>query len=100
MVEVCAATYEQIRELRKTGLINIIQNSKQRFFVSEDERAAERSLGEVLKMYPPLHLVRQEIEGSASNSIKPLEIKSEMAALPGRLVEPTVEEVRRITARS
>jgi hypothetical protein len=28
VIEVCPATYEQIRELREMGLINIIQNSK------------------------------------------------------------------------
>lgn len=32
VIEICPSSYEQIRELRETALINIIQNSRNRFF--------------------------------------------------------------------
>lgn len=98
VVEVCPATYDQIRELRETGLINIIQNSKQRFFVSEDECAAREALGDVLKMYPPLHL----IETAANDDFLPdaspefETIKNQIVELPAWLVEPPAEEVCKI----
>ena len=98
VVEVCPASYDQIRELRETGLINIIQNSKQRFFVSEDERAASESLGKVLKMYPPLHLIENEAtEDFPLNSPTDSEqTPSEIVELPAWLIEPPADEVCRI----
>ena len=97
VIEVCAASYEQIREPRETGLINIIQNSKQRFFVSEDEAQANESLSKVLKMYPPLHLFNQDCaESDANRTAQPLETKSGKEALPDWIIEPMIDEVRKI----
>jgi hypothetical protein len=98
VVEVTPSSYEQIRELRETGLINIIQNSKQRFFVSEDELAGRTSLGKVLKMYPPLHLIGSETteELQQTAALDSQQIKSEIVELSGCLIEPPAEEVHRI----
>ncbi len=98
VVEVIPSTYEQIRELRASGLINIIQNSKQRFYVSEDEAAASEALGKVLKMHPPLHLIESETaEDLLMNSPPDSEqVRSEIVELPAWLIEPPAEEVRRI----
>ncbi|MCC7309206.1 MAG: strawberry notch family protein, partial [Acidobacteria bacterium] len=35
LTEICPSTFEQIRELRGMGLVNIVQNGKQRFFLPE-----------------------------------------------------------------
>ena len=98
VVEVCPASYDQIRELRETGLINIIQNSKQRFFVSEDEAAASESLGKVLKMYPPLHLIENEATEDFLPSLPPdsEQMRNEIVELPAWLIEPPADEVCRI----
>lgn len=99
-VEVCPASYDQIRELREAGLINIIQNSKQRFFVSEDECAGAESLGKVLKMYPPLHLLSEkEHENPAANHAF-LETNGEKVELHDLLIEPLISEIERIAARA
>jgi len=102
VVEVCPASYDQIRELRETGLINIIQNSKQRFFVSEEEGVALISLGKVLKMYPPLHLIESDAaEDLLINSPPDSEqVRSEIVELRAWLIEPPAEEVQRITFAS
>ena len=99
VVEVCPASYDQIRELRETGLINIIQNSKQRFFVSEEEGVALISLGKVLKMYPPPHLIESDAtEDLLINSPPDSEqVRSEIVELRAWLIEPPAEEVQRIT---
>lgn len=52
LTEVCPSTFEQIRELRGFGLINIIQNGKQRFFLSQEQPAALACLERVLGLYP------------------------------------------------
>lgn len=98
VVEVCPASYDQIRELRETGLINIIQNSKQRFFVSEDEAAASESLGKVLKMYPLMHLIENESAEDFSTSLSPdsVQMTSEIVELPAWLIEPSADEISRI----
>src|SRR5262249_44734265 len=49
--EVCPSTFEQIRELRGMGLVNIVQNGKQRFFLSE--RSPHIYLERILALYPP-----------------------------------------------
>jgi hypothetical protein len=98
VVEVCPAAYDQIRHLRETALINIIQNSKQRFFVSEDESAARTSLEQVLKMYPPLHLIENETasEHSIKSSPEFEKPENEIVHLPAWLIEPPAAEVNRI----
>ena len=98
VVEVCASSYDQIRQLRETGLINIIQNSKQRFFVSEDEHPVLTSLGKVLKMYPPQHLTENEATEDFLPSLPPdlEQVRNEIVELPAWLIEPPADEVCRI----
>lgn len=98
VVEVIPSAYDQIRELRETALINIIQNSKQRFFVSEDETASRESLEQVLKMYPPLHLIKNETTSELSIKSSPEfeKVENEIVHLPAWLIEPPAAEVNRI----
>lgn len=98
VVEITPSTYDQILELRETALINIVQNSKQRFFISDDERTATDSLGKVLKMYPPLYLIDGETTKDipSNQAFEPKSIKEEIVRLPAWLIEPPIEEVRKI----
>ena len=101
VLEVVPSTYEQIRELRETSLLNIIQNSRNRFFISEHETIGSNSLSQVLKMYPPLSSLKTQEKGvyeqntSISNDIS----DSSPVELPGWLIEPTKDEVERISIR-
>jgi len=52
LTEVCPSTFEQIRELRGMGLVNIVQNGKQRFFLPE--LSPHIYLEPVLGLYPPI----------------------------------------------
>ena len=52
LTEVCPSTFEQIRELRGKGLVNIVQNGKQRFFLPE--LSPHIYLEPVLALYPPI----------------------------------------------
>ncbi|HMM78449.1 MAG TPA: strawberry notch family protein [Pyrinomonadaceae bacterium] len=51
LTEICPSTFEQIRELRGMGLVNIVQNGKQRFFLPEQSPSSY--LEPVLALYPP-----------------------------------------------
>ncbi|MGB7070619.1 MAG: strawberry notch family protein [Pyrinomonadaceae bacterium] len=51
LTEVCPSTFEQIRELRGMGLVNIVQNGRQRFFLPQE--SARTALERVLALYPP-----------------------------------------------
>lgn len=100
VAEVCPAAFDQIRELRTSGLINIIQNSRQRFFVPDDKEAAQDALGKVLKMYPPLHLLGEnDGAGDSGFSVsQQAEPVHQAVEIPAWLVEPDPEELRRIVA--
>lgn len=52
LTEICPSTFEQIRELRGMGLVNIVQNGKQRFFLPE--LSPHIYLEPVLALYPPI----------------------------------------------
>lgn len=90
LTEVCPATFEQIRELREMGLVNIVQHGKQRFFLPE--RSPHEALEPVLALYPP---------GSTDISFLPelqgnfdAFVKEKPAELPGWLFEPDENAVR------
>jgi len=51
VIEICPSSYEQIRELRETALVNIIQNSRNSFFLPENESLAPETLEKVLMLY-------------------------------------------------
>ncbi len=97
VIEVTPSSYEQIRELREIGLINIIQNSKQRFFLSEDEKSARETLSKVLKTYPPLHLLKDDGKGVYEQNTNQLIDIHSPVGLPEWLIEPPIEEVQKIT---
>jgi hypothetical protein len=100
VLEVCPSSYEQIRELRETGLINIAQNSRQRFFISENEEIARESLEKVLKMYPPGFLLKDEPEAKYAQNRPEIETSHEPVSLPEWLIEPEAGEIERIIFRN
>ncbi len=90
LTEVCPSTFEQIREFRGMGLVNIVQHGKQRFFLPE--RSSQISLEPILALYPP---------ESTDMSFLPEQkgafdahVKEEPAELPGWLFEPDENAVR------
>jgi len=51
LTEICPSTFEQIRELRGMGLVNIVQHGRQRFFLPQE--SPWLALERVLSLYPP-----------------------------------------------
>lgn len=100
VIEVCPSTFEQIHELRETALINIIQNSRSRFFLPEDENRASETLEKVLKLYPPISLLKNEGEALKIQNTAELDINHSPVSLPDWLIEPPKEEVERILVRN
>ena len=100
VIEVTPTTYEQIRELRETGLINIIQNSKQRFFIPEDETAAHNALSKVLKMFPPLHLLESDEKAVYEPNTTLSNDNHTPVCLPEWLIEPPTEQIERIIVKN
>ena len=90
LTEVCPSTFEQIREFRGIGLVNIVQHGKQRFFLPE--RSPNISLEPILALYPPestdiSFLPEQKGSFDALVNEKPVE-------LPEWLFEPDENGVR------
>ena len=84
LTEVCPSTFEQIREFRGMGLVNIVQHGKQRFFLPE--RSAHIYLEPILALYPPKSteidfLPELQPEFQTFEKEEPIE-------LPGWLIEP------------
>jgi hypothetical protein len=98
VIEVTPSSCMQIRELREIGLINIIQNSKQRFFLSQDEKTAQETLSKVLKSYPPLHLLKNEGGDLYEQNMNQLNDNQSPVQLPEWLIEPPTVEVQKIAA--
>jgi hypothetical protein len=99
-IEVCPSTFEQIRELRETALINIIQNSRSRFFLPEDEKRAVETLEKVLKLYPPASALKSEGEVLKTQNMAESDLNHSPVLLPDWLIEPPKEEVERILVRN
>ena len=90
LTEVCPSTFEQIREFRRMGLVNIVQHGKQRFFLPE--RSPHISLGPILALYPPESAdinFLPELQGEFN-----VHVKEKPAVLPGWLFEPDESAVR------
>lgn len=100
LIEICPSSYEQIRELRETALINVIQNSRNRFFLPENEKLAIETLEKVLKAYPPLYLLKSDAEGISAQNTPTLTINHTPVLLPDWLIEPPGGEVERILVRN
>jgi hypothetical protein len=58
LIEVAPISYDQIRELRETALVNITQNSRSRFFLPENAGKARETLEKVLKAISPIYLLK------------------------------------------
>jgi hypothetical protein len=100
VIEVCPSSFEQIRELRETALINIIQNSRNRFFLPENEKQAVESLEKVLKSYPPIHLLKSDGNALIAQKTTNLDLNQEPVSLPDWLITPPKTEVERIFVRN
>jgi len=100
VIEVCPGTFEQIRELRETALLNIIQNSRSRFFLPDDEKRASETLEEVLKWYPPVSLIKSEGEAEDAQNTDGLDSNHSPVSLPDWLIEPPKTEVEQILVRN
>jgi len=93
LTEVCPSTFEQIRELRRLGLVNIVQHGKQRFFLSE--RSPQIGLELILASYPPTSTdisFLPDSQGDA-NAL----IKERSAELPEWLFEPDENAVSELS---
>ncbi|MGE3467121.1 MAG: strawberry notch C-terminal domain-containing protein, partial [Pyrinomonadaceae bacterium] len=89
LTEICPSTFEQIRELRGMGLVNIVQHGRQRFFLPQESPGL--ALEKVLFLYPP--------ESTSISFLPELQAateeltKQEPVILPEWLVEPALESV-------
>lgn len=95
LTEVCPSTFEEIQELRGMGLVNIVQQGKQRFFLPGDHSAALACLEKVLTQYPPesldLGFPPPEMEDATLGSIDETAVR-----IPDWLIEPDQGEVARL----
>ncbi len=90
LTEICPSTFEQIREFRGMGLVNIVQHGKQRFFLPE--RSPHISLEPILTLYPPESTdisFLPELQGDFNAFVK-----EEPVELPGWLFEPDENAAR------
>lgn len=89
LTEICPSTFEQIRELRGMGLVNIVQHGKQRFFLPQE--SPWLALERVLFLFPP--------ESTSISFLPELQAateeltKQEPVNLPEWLIEPAHEFV-------
>lgn len=92
LTEICPSTFEQIRELRGMGLVNIVQHGRQRFFLPQE--SPWLALERVLFLYPP--------ESTSISFLPELQAateeltKQESVHLPEWLIEPAFESVRSV----
>jgi hypothetical protein len=90
LTEVCPSTFEQIREFRGMGLVNIVQHGKQRFFLPE--RSPHVSLEPILALYPPQSTdisFLPKLQGNFNAFVR-----EEPVELPAWLFEPDENAVR------
>lgn len=93
LTEVCPSTFEQIRELRGMGLVNIVQHGKQRFFLPQDSPL--HALERILALYQPESTdisFLPEMERSAV-----LLESSEPVRLPDWVIEPDPSLMKSLT---
>ncbi|MGB4989737.1 MAG: hypothetical protein WBO10_10920, partial [Pyrinomonadaceae bacterium] len=89
LTEICPSTFEQIRELRGMGLVNIVQHGRQRFFLPQE--SPWLALERVLFLYPPESTsiaFLPELQAATEELTK-----QEPVILPEWLIEPALESV-------
>lgn len=94
LTEICPSTVEQIRELRRIGLVNIVQHGKQRFFLPE--WSSKNYLEPLLALYPPQSTDITFLPETQSNYIE--FVREKPVALPGWLYEPDEETVGELSS--
>ncbi|MGD9560846.1 MAG: strawberry notch family protein [Pyrinomonadaceae bacterium] len=94
LTEVCPSTFEQIRELRGMGLVNIVQNGKQRFFLPD--WTPNFYLEPILALYPP-KATDIDFLPEVKTEFQTLR-KDEPVQLPEWLFEPDENAVRDLSA--
>jgi len=100
MIEIIPSTSEQIRELRETALINIVQTGRNRFFLPTDEKRAPETLEKVLKAFPPVLSDKNDGEAFNAPNTLPVNINPTPVVLPDWLIEPPESEVEKISSRN
>jgi P-loop containing NTP hydrolase pore-1/C-terminal domain on Strawberry notch homologue len=99
-IEVVPASYDQILELREIGFVNIIQNSRNCFFVPDDEIKAKETLERLFA----LHIPRQTPKTSANAIFEPnmsqIEPERTPIQLPSWLIEPSNDEIAKILVKT
>lgn len=93
LTEICPSTFEQIRELRGMGLVNIVQNGKQRFFLPDTYPTPY--LEPILALYPP-RATDIDFLPEMKAEFQALE-KREARELPGWLFEPKANAVNELS---
>lgn len=96
LTEVCPSTFEQIRELRGMGLVNIVQHGKQRFFLPQNSPL--HALERILALYPPESTDISFLPEMQRSAV--LLESSEPVSLPDWLIEPEAGLVNSLTASS
>ncbi len=94
LTEVCPSTFEQIRELRGMGLVNIVQHGKQRFFLPQDSPL--HALEKILALYPPESTDISFLPERERSAV--LLVSKEPVSLPDWLIEPEPSLVNSLTA--
>jgi len=89
LIEICPSTFEQIRELRGMGLVNIVQHGKQRFFLPES--SPHVYLEPILALYPPKS-TDIDFLPELRTEFQTLE-KEQPAELPEWLLEPEANSI-------
>jgi len=89
LTEVCPTTFEQIRELRAMGLINVVQHGKQRFFLAQESPL--QCLERVLALYPPESTIIDFLPEMEPQL--PVLAREEPVSLPEWLIEPDRQAV-------
>jgi hypothetical protein len=91
------STVEQTRELRRMGLINIVQYGKQRFFLPES--SPQTYIEPILALYPP-ESTNISFLPERQHNLNGKVTEEKPAELPDWLVEPAKDAIRELCANS
>ncbi len=97
LTEVRPSTVEQTRELRRMGLINIVQYGKQRFFLPES--SPQTYIEPILALYPP-ESTNISFLPERQHNLNGKVTEEKPAELPDWLVEPAKDAIRELCANS
>lgn len=100
VIEVVPATYDQILELREIGFVNIVQNSRNRFFVPDNEIKAKETLERLFAANPPRQIAKSDENAFSEQNMTKLVPERSPIQLPFWLIEPSNDEIEKILMRN